>query len=268
MSEQKVALVTGTSAGIGRAIGDALAAAGYQTFGGSRRGTGSNAIENLRLDVRDDASVAAAVAQILGSTGRIDLLVNNAGYAMVGALEESSIEQAKAIFETNLFGVMRMTNAVLPAMRAQGGGRVVHVSSVVGFLPAPFSGLYASTKHALEAYSESLDHEVRTIGIRSILVEPGFTASTIEQNMPVADRQIPTYDKGRAAILSAFSQALASAPSTDTVARAVAKVAEEARPRVRYAVGRDAATLATLRRLLPTRMFERSFRKQFGLEPA
>lgn len=263
-----VALVTGASSGIGRASAHLLASRGWRVFGASRRDSGvPGQIEHLPLDVTDAEGVAVTLSRWLAETGRIDLLVNNAGFAMVAGAEESSEAQTRVIFETNVFGVMRVTRAVLPQMRAQGSGRIVNISSVVGFLPAPFSTLYAATKHALEAWSESLDNEVRKLGIRSVLVEPGFTASDISAHMPEPDRPIAAYDADREAVRAVFAAALAGAPSPDTVAAAVLSAATAPRPRVRYAVGREASTLATLRRFMPASTFERALRKQFGLPP-
>ena len=131
------------------------------------------------MDVRDDGSVARAVSEVVARAGRIDVLVNNAGSSIVGAVEETGTDQAQGLFDVNFFGAVRVTRAVLPTMRQQRRGRIVFVSSVAGFLPAPFMGFYAASKHALEGYSESLDHEVRTLGVRSILVEPGFMKTRI-----------------------------------------------------------------------------------------
>ena len=173
-----VAIVTGASAGIGGATARALQAAGYRVFGTYRKPSGTRApgIEYLTCDVTSDDSVQAAVGEVLSQAGRIDLLVNNAGVGLVGGAEESSLEQAKSLFDVNLFGVIRMTKAVLPAMRKQGAGRIVNISSVMGLIPAPFMALYAASKHALEGYSESLDHEIRGSGVRVVLVEPGLHA--------------------------------------------------------------------------------------------
>lgn len=171
----------------------------------------------------------------------------------------------RAIFDTNVFGAMRVSRAVLPTMRDQGAGTIVNISSIVGFLPAPFSSLYAASKHALEGWSESLDHEVRTFGVRSILIEPGFTASAISAHMPEADAALTVYDESREAVRAVFAKALAEAPSPDTVARAVLRAATLSQPRVRYTVGSEAATLALLRRAMPSSVFERAFRRQFGL---
>src|SRR5215210_493926 len=174
---RQVAIVTGASAGIGAATARALHAAGYRVFGTYRKAPASRVagVEYLVLDVTSDESAKAAVAQVLDQAGRIDLLVNNAGVGLVGGAEESSIEQAKSLFDVNLFGVIRMTNAVLPIMRRQGSGRIVNISSVMGLIPAPFMALYSASKHALEGYSESLDHEIRGSGIRVVLVEPAYT---------------------------------------------------------------------------------------------
>ncbi len=266
---RKVALVTGASSGIGRATALHLAEQGWRVIGASRRdSTVQGRIEGLKLDVSDPVAVSETMHDWLGETGRIDLLVNNAGFALVAGAEDSSEAQAKAIFETNVFGAMRVARAVLPRMRAQGSGRIINISSIVGFLPAPFSTLYAASKHALEGWSESLDHEVRTLGIRSILLEPGFTASDISTNMPAADAMLQDYEEGREAVRAVFADALQSAPSADVVARAVLRAATLAKPRVRYTVGREAATLALLRRVMPSSVFERAFRKQFGLSAA
>src|SRR4029079_18346160 len=161
---QKVLLITGASTGIGRATAKLLASKGYQVCGGVRspeRVKPLPGVEFVRVDVRDDASVAAGVNLVLQKGGRIDVLVNNAGYNLVGAIEETSIEQAQALFDTNVFGVLRMMRAVLPAMRRERSGLIINVSSVLGFLPAPFMGLYASSKHAVDGVCESLEHEVR-----------------------------------------------------------------------------------------------------------
>ena len=170
-----VALVTGASSGIGQAAAQRLADAGYTVFGTSRRaaGTGRRSFEMLTLDVTSDESVAAVVAEVIRRAGRIDVLVNNAGFGVAPAgAEESSIEQAQSIFDTNFFGVVRMTRAVVPHMRHQRSGRIINIGSVLGFVPMPFGALYAATKHAIEGYSESLENEIRNWGIRVAVIEP------------------------------------------------------------------------------------------------
>src|SRR4051794_19151690 len=193
---QPVALVTGASAGIGEAAARALVRAGFTVYGTSRKaaaGEQRDGVVFLPLDVTDDGSVADVVREVLARSGRIDVLVNNAGVGIAGAAEESSIEQARALFETNVFGSIRMTRAVLPHMREQGGGRIINVSSVLGLVPAPFMALYAATKHAIEGYSESLDHEVREHGVRVLLVEPGYTNTAFDVNAVAGDEPLALY---------------------------------------------------------------------------
>src|SRR3954449_8871538 len=175
---EQVALVTGASSGIGEAAARALVAEGFTVYGTSRRavaGEERGGIVFLPLDVTDDQSVAGSVREVLDRSGRIDVLVNNAGLGIAGAAEESSIEQARALFDTNLFGSMRMIRAVLPKMREQGSGRIINISSVLGLVPAPFGALYSATKHAIEGYWESLDQEVGEHGVRVLRVEPAYT---------------------------------------------------------------------------------------------
>src|SRR5256714_4077776 len=182
---EQVALVTGASSGIGAAAARELIGAGFTVYGTSRKaaaGEERDGVVFLPLDVTDDESVASGVREVLDRSGRIDVLVNNAGLGIAGAAEESSIEQARKLFDTNLFGSIRMTRAVLPHMREQGSGRVINISSVLGLIPAPFGALYAATKHAVEGYSESLDHEVREFGVRVLLVEPAYTRTAFDAN--------------------------------------------------------------------------------------
>jgi len=172
----RVALVTGASSGFGQATAALLAAQGFQVFGTSRAPTHSTAgsFELLPLDVCSETSVQTCVQTILERTGRIDLLVNNAGFAQGGALEENSLEDARAQFETNVFGVLRVLKAVLPVMRRQGSGQIITVSSLLGVVAMPYLSLYASSKFALEGMIEGLYHELSPFHIKVSLVEPGF----------------------------------------------------------------------------------------------
>src|SRR5213075_995861 len=215
-----VALVTGASSGIGKATAERLATAGYQVYGTSRRGAtpGQRAFEMLSLDVTSDESVAAAVSALLRSEGRLDLLVNNAGFSVAPAgAEESSIEQARAIFETNFFGLVRMTRAVLPHMRRQGNGRIINIGSVLGFLPMPYGALYAATKHAVEGYSESLDHELRTRGVRVSVIEPAYTKTRFEGNLLAPDSKLDEYREVRALLDKVIKTVMATADEPSVV---------------------------------------------------
>ena len=167
-SNTPIALVTGASSGIGEATAKRLEQAGYKVYGTSRRGAtaAQGTIRMLALDVTDDTSVAAAVSELIRLEGRIDLLVNNAGIGIAPAgAEESSIEQAQALFDTNFFGLVRMTRAVVPHMRRQGSGRIINIGSILGVVPMPYIALYAASKHAVEGYSEALDHELQQAGL-------------------------------------------------------------------------------------------------------
>src|SRR5687767_9393750 len=198
--KQRIALVTGASSGIGEATAQRLASTGYKVYGTSRRvRAGQRPFAMLALDVTSDASVEAAVSELMRLEGRIDLLVNNAGFGVAPAgAEESSMDQARSIFDTNFFGIVRMTRAVVPHMRRQGSGRIINIGSVFGFLPMPYMALYAATKHAVEGYSESLDHELRTQGIRVSIIEPANTRTGFDANLLQPDATLDSYREVRA----------------------------------------------------------------------
>ncbi len=268
MSQPRVALVTGISSGIGKATAAELARRGFRVFG-TVRAAGATAVPGIAevvLDVRDEASVERGVAAVLTEAGRIDVLINNAGTTIVGAIEETDTVQARDLFDVNFFGAVRVTRAVLPAMRAQRGGRLLFVSSVLGFLPAPFMGFYAASKHALEGYAESLDHEVRALGIRAVLLEPGFMRTRLDKNSAVAARSIDDYAAARARVAARVNESVAGGEDPSVVAVVVADAAESERPRLRYPVGKGAGALAKLRSFLPERVFDRSLCKRFRVE--
>ena len=219
--KSKTALVTGASSGIGEATAERLARAGYKVYGTSRRGAqgGERSFEMLTLDVTQDESVEAAVGEVMRLDGRIDLLVNNAGFSIAPAgAEESSIEQARSIFDTNFFGTVRMTRAVVPHMRHQGGGRIINIGSVLGFMPAPYMALYAATKHAIEGYSESLDHELRTRGIRVSVIEPAYTKTQFDAHLLEPDSKLDEYRGVRAAVGKRLQELVAAAGQPGVVA--------------------------------------------------
>src|SRR5437762_1065567 len=264
-----VALVTGASSGIGKATAERLATAGYKVYGTSRRGatSGQRAFEMLSLEVTSDESVAAAVNALLRSEGRLDLLVNNAGFSIAPAgAEESSIEQARAIFETNFFGIVRMTGAVVPHMRRQGAGRIINIGSVLGFLPAPYMALYAATKHAVEGYSESLDHELRTRGIRVSVIEPAYTKTHFDANFVEPDSKLDENREIRAALGKRLTEVLAAADEPGIVAEVVLQAASAARPKLRYTAGRVASRVRLLRRFAPAGMLDSGIRKDLQLD--
>lgn len=265
MESRKVALVTGASAGLGRATAGILARKGYRVFGSVRSESAElpPGVERVVLDVRDDTSVAAAVARILDLSGRIDALVNNAGATVFGSVEETPDTLARGLFDINVFGSARMARAVLPPMRERRGGRIVFVSSALGFLPAPFMGWYAASKHAVEAISESLDHEVRGFGVRSLLVEPGFVSTGIGRKAPAAS-PLDAYASRRARAEAVLLRHIAGGEAPERVAARIGKALDDRHPRCRYPVGRGIAALSLLRRCLPSRVFDPIFRLGYG----
>jgi len=257
-----VALVTGASSGIGLATAKALRQAGYRVFGTSRRTLAStDGITMLSCDVTDEVSVKNMVAEVLEQAGRIDLLVNNAGIGLLGGAEESSTAQAKALFDVNVFGITRVTNAVLSTMRSQKQGRIVNISSVLGLIPSPYGALYAATKHAVEGYSESLDHELRTFGIRVVLVEPGFTRTSFEESIARPDQPLAVYDSVRAGMEVLMRNGVNAGDVPEVVASAVLKAATAAAPRRRYTAGKLARQVSFMRRFLPECMVDKNLRK-------
>lgn len=262
-SDKPVAIVTGASSGIGQATASVLKQAGYRVFGTSRKAISASAdgITMLTCDVANDESVQEMVATVLRQIGRIDLLVNNAGIGLFGAAEESSAEQARALFDVNVFGVIRVTNAVLPTMRNQQRGRIINISSVLGLIPSPYNALYASTKHAMEGYSESLDHELRTRGIRVVLVEPAVTRTAFDKNVVKPDRMLPIYDTDRARIDALLPTLMKIGDSPEIVAATVLKAARQTVPNRRYTAGKQAGQIRFLRRYLPESVVDKSIRK-------
>lgn len=267
--KKSIALVTGASSGIGKATAERLAAAGYKVYGTSRRGAQQNpqSFEMLSLDVTLDESVAAVVNELIRREGRIDLLVNNAGFGVAPAgAEESSIEQARSIFETNFFGIVRMTRAVVPHMRQQGDGRIINIGSVLGLLPMPYGALYSATKHAVEGYSESLDHELRTRGIRVSVIEPAYTKTAFDANLMEPDATLDEYRESRAAMNQLLQGAITKGDDPSVVAEVVLQAASAAHPKLRYTAGGLAGRLRFLRRFAPAVLVDAGIRRDFRLD--
>jgi NAD(P)-dependent dehydrogenase (short-subunit alcohol dehydrogenase family) len=262
----KVALVTGASSGFGQATAAQLAAQGFQVFGTSRAPTPDSAgtYDMLPLDVCSETSIQACVQTILQRTGRIDLLVNNAGFAQGGAIEENSLEDAQAQFDTNVFGVLRMLKAVLPVMRKQGLGQIITVSSLLGVVAMPYLGLYASSKFALEGMIEGLYHELRPFHIKVSLVEPTFFRTKFDAQPPATP--LAVYEAARRSMLQFVCQAVEQGPDPEQVARRIVQLATSSAPPLRSSVGPRAGLLVALRHWLPPRLFEQVRRRVFQLE--
>ncbi|MGH7939797.1 MAG: oxidoreductase [Limisphaerales bacterium] len=264
----KTALVTGVSSGIGREIAQRLAGRGARVFGAVRDPMSTkpiHGVEIVRMDVTDDASVSEAIQSILQKAGSVHILVNNAGYSLMGALEETSLAEARQQFETNFFGVLRVTNAVLPEMRQAAQGRIVNISSVVGFIPAPYMGIYAASKHAVEGYTWTLDHEVRRFGVRAVLVEPAFTKSKISHSGKEARIKLKEYAVHRQRMKEAVQKGIENGDDPRNVAEVVCRAVSVKLSRLRYPVGK-AVSFSRLRRFVPDGLFDRSIRKRYHLD--
>lgn len=212
---------------------------GCQVFGTVRNAAKAQEVSGIaiiEMDVRDEASIERGIQTIIEKAKRIDVLVNSAGVFLMGAAEETSIAEAQTLFDTNLFGLLRVVKVVLPHMREQRSGRIVNISSVLGFLPAPYMALYSASKHAVEGVSETLDHEVRQFGIRVALVEPSFTKTNLDLN----------------------------APQPDGVAATIIDAALGAW-KMRHTPKGEASILYKLRRFMPAGPVEKGLRKSFGL---
>jgi NAD(P)-dependent dehydrogenase (short-subunit alcohol dehydrogenase family) len=269
MSDQKVVLVTGASSGVGQATARVLAHKGYKVFGTSRQPLGvalTPNVEMLALDVRDDESVAACLQAVISKEGRLDVLVNNAGYELAGAFEEVSLDEAKAQFETNFFGVIRMIKAVLPLMRRQGHGQIINISSLSGLSPIPFMGIYSASKFALEGYTEALRVEVKPFHIHVSQIEPGFLNTPMMKSRQVAASLIDEYDPWRRRSLKAVREQEEKGPGPELVAETVLKIIASSAPRLRYVIGQQAKSAVLLRQLLPEPVFQQAVRGVFSLD--
>lgn len=267
-SIKMTALVTGASSGIGKAIAQRLHQEGWIVWGTSRNQPDSNwpaGVHHAALDVTDAASVSACISHIITNAGRIDLVVNNAGVTLLGAIEETSDAEALGVLETNLLGVHRVVREVLPHFRSQSTGKFVCIGSIAGFLPKPFEAFYAAGKHAIEAYCESLDHEVRHLGIRSVLIEPGYVRTGLSAAAKRTAARLEPYADIMNRIKDGLTHDIAGGCEPDEVADTVLRAATHPNPRLRYLVGKDAHQLRLFRAFLPEGFFGSQLRKRFGL---
>jgi len=265
MTVQHTALVTGASSGIGSLTAAFLARNGYRVFGTSRTEHRDvpGGVEPIVLDVRSDASVRMCVQQVKARSGRIDLLVNNAGRAHASAIEETSLEQARDVFETNFWGVVRMTAAVLPTMREQRSGRIINVSSLAGLLGAVGQGFYSASKFALEGYSETLRAELDPFNIQVSLIEPGFFKTSLQVTTASPANAIADYAAFRRAVEVSIGAAISHGGDPRAVAETIVGVAKNKSPRLRYRVGGDAVWVPRLKALLPESLFALGMKRRF-----
>jgi NAD(P)-dependent dehydrogenase (short-subunit alcohol dehydrogenase family) len=268
----RVALVTGASAGIGRACADRLAAAGWVVTGASRRGTGPADYgarwAGLVMDVDEESAVRSGVSAVLAEHGRIDALVASAGWGIAGAAEFTSIEAARAQFETNFWGCVRCVQAVLPHMRAQRSGRIVLISSLAGVIGIPFQAYYTASKFALEGFGEALAYEVAPFGVGVTLVQPGNIATdfTSSRRISADDDTESVYAEAMTRAVAVMERDEAHGAPAGQVAAAVQRVLESARPPRRVSAGKPAERAGLVaKRLLPFRLFEAAAKPSLGV---
>ena len=272
-----VAVVTGSSSGIGLATSLALARNGYLTYATMRNLAKRDSIQStaekqhlsirtVQLDVTDENSVKNAIQSILSESGRIDLLVNNAGYGLTGALEDIRIDEIRALYETNLFGVIRVTQAVLPTMRKQGSGRIINISSGAGRIGYPGGSAYVSSKFALEGLSESMAYEIEQFGIRTVLVEPGFVRTNFGENIVIAKKaQDPNSPYSQMMMQMKSSsyrrRMIENASDADLVASVVVEAATAKEPNLRYLAGKDVQQMVAVKKNLSDEEFQKMIRQ-------
>ena len=265
-SNNKVAVITGASSGIGSAAALSLLSQGFTVYGAARRidrleALASQGVKPLALDVTDAKSMQDGIANVLASSGRIDVLVNNAGYGSYGAIEDVSQEEAKRQFEVNVFGAMELTKLVLPQMRKEGSGRIINISSVGGRAVGPFGGWYHGTKFALEALSDSLRMELKPFGIDVVVVEPGGIKSEFldiaASGLQATSGNGPYADRVKSMLASFTNPRMMSMQSPpQIIADVIARAATVKKPKTRYVAGFGARPLVTLRRFLSDRAFD------------
>jgi NAD(P)-dependent dehydrogenase (short-subunit alcohol dehydrogenase family) len=268
MSNQKVVLITGASSGVGQSTARLLSQKGYKVFGTSRNPASAEAIpavEMLALDVRSDASVSACVTAVVNQAGRVDVLVNNAAYELAGALEEISLEEAKAQFETNFFGVVRMVTAVLPSMRQQKQGQIINVSSLSGVSSIPFMGIYSASKFALEGYTEALRMELKPFKIQVSLTEAGFLKTPMMDKRQTSAARVNEYDPWRQRAFTAIRDQEEKGPGPQLVAETILKIISSKTPRLHYLIGSQAKFVSSIKWFLPEGAYERAKMGNFGL---
>ncbi len=286
--KEQVAVVTGSSSGIGFETSLMLARNGFHTYatmhkleedGGSKHITDIAKSENLplqviQLDVDNDESVLDAINRIVTENGRIDVVVNNAGYALVGALEQTSMEEIKSQFETNFFGAVRLMLAIIPIMRERRSGKIVNITSMGGRIAIPLDSIYHATKFALEGLSESIQYEVEPFRIKVILIEPGAVGSNFWKNWRMAAKasnggdsnDYSQYKQIENNMSDSFKQMLQNAIHPSEVAKVILQAVKDDNPNFRYVVGKDAATILESRKRMSDSEFQDFFKKQFNLQ--
>jgi NAD(P)-dependent dehydrogenase (short-subunit alcohol dehydrogenase family) len=264
---KKVIVVTGASSGIGEVCADSLSSQGWTVIGASRRETHDAHVQGIVMDVTDDQSVNAGISQVLAEHGQIDALLACAGWGLAGAAEQTPVADAQAQFETNFWGAVRVTQAVLPIFRRSGGGRVVLMSSIGGVLGIPFQAFYSASKFALEGYAESLAYEVSPFKIHVSLIEPGnFKTGFTQSRQMVTIPDDDPYRGVREKAIEVMERDEMNGADPKDVATVVARLLDSAKPPRRVSVGKlDERVGIVGKRLLPFRLFEKAAKGSLGV---
>jgi short-subunit dehydrogenase len=256
---RKNVVITGASSGIGLATAKLLHEKGYRVIGTSRHPelSETNGIEMLQLEVTSEDSVSQFAGSVLKRTnGQVDVLINNVGTGILGAAEESSVDQVKTLFDINYFGSLRVTNALLPSMRKNKSGKILFMSSVGGISSIPFASYYCATKHAIEAYVESLRLEIEQFGISAVIIAPGTVSTPAGDKAMQPDRPIGEYVEQRKRYAEKFVEAIRSGMDPKEVAKAIFEVIETKSPSSRYTVGGQSKLVTFLKSTMPSGLFE------------
>lgn len=261
-----VVIITGASSGIGKAIAEKLVKEGFRVYGTSRRAgdiattapsdSSSGSLKLIKLDVCSNDSVDKAVKYVFEAEGRIDILINCAGYGASGAIEETSDEEAFSQFDTNFFGIHRMCKSVLPIMRSQGKGLIVNIGSVAGLIAVPYQSMYSASKYAIEAFTDALRLEVKQFGIRAVVVEPGDTKTGFTDNRYFSEGSKKSSYKGSKSSIDKMIHDELNGPGPEQIANIVVKLTTRKNPPVRVTVGFVYKVFGMLKRLLPSRLVE------------
>jgi NAD(P)-dependent dehydrogenase (short-subunit alcohol dehydrogenase family) len=266
MTTGKVVLVTGASQGIGKAIATSFLNHGYKVFGASRKpNVDLNGVTLIELDIRSAASVAVCVQTVEREAGAIDVLVNNAGLALVGTAEETDLGRAHDMFETNFWGTVSMTRAALAGMRRRRRGRIINVSSIAGYAAFPFGAYYAASKHAINGFSEALRYEVMRFGVYVSVIAPGEFRTPMTENVTTPELRIDDYQSMHEQRATATSGGVDSLPSPEPVGALAVSIAQEKRPKLYYTVGPGARSLRLGKQILPQGVYERQMMRMMGI---
>ena len=262
----KVVLITGASSGFGYETASYLSDHGYKVYGASRSdGLNNRNFELVQLDVTSCDSVRSCIEYVMNKEGRIDILINNAGYILSGFIEETELHEAKSVLETNFYGSVRMTKEVIPIMRNQGSGQIINISSSAGLLAVPNLGFYSASKFALEGYSEALKYEVEKFNIKVSVVEPAIFKTNIGRSKSMVRKKIKAYDSIRRSVRMALKKGYDTGGDPKQMALLISAILEEKYPKLRYRLGPNSLLVSCLKWLMPETVNSWALKKFYNL---